>query len=237
MLYRRVDLFFVTSPKYDTQFLRGLNLIPDGKKVIYIPNASPEKYFKDFNRRRSENDMVVGYIGTFRGRSSILTLVEAAKCLILKGYKIRIIFAGVGIAKGLIKALSQKYAFIEYSGPYDYSRDIKKLYETVDIIYAVYDIDENKRIHLACRFIEAIYCGLPVLVSKGTYMDELVKTHKNGYSVDPNNPDDVAKAIEHLLNSDVRNEIREMCSQLKHDYLFEHFQGRLMQAYDGLAPK
>ena len=80
-------------------------------------------------------------------------------------------------------------------GPYDYAADIRGLYERLDAVYAVYDDSWDKRTHLACRLSDAVASNRAIIVTKGTYMSELVEQHRLGYSVDLSDPGALVTAL------------------------------------------
>lgn len=135
-----------------------------------IPEAAPFAKYK----RKTRGKFTVGFIGSIRYLKQMKMLVDAAEragCNVL--------FAGAGVTTSdylhIIEYCKDKY-FVTFTGKYNYNEDIANLYGAVDCIYAVYDADNpNVRIALPNKLYEAVYCKLPIIVAKGTYLSEIVE--------------------------------------------------------------
>lgn len=233
--YRGADLVFVTSQGFETHFLRRFHLIPDDQEVVFVPNVPPSTQFARFEPRTSGNALTVGYIGNFRGEEGLRTLVEAAKLARAGGANIQVLFAGTGIARGLVEKLAQENAFVDYLGPYRHDNQILDIYGKVDLIYAVYDQSYDKKIHLAYRLCEAVNCRLPIIVAKGTHMAEVVERHGIGVSVEVGDVEGLARELEMLYQSrEKRIQIALNCEKARPQFVFEYYQEQICRAYEGL---
>lgn len=235
-LFRRVDLFVVTSPQYESEFLRRHRLVPSQVSVACLPNSAPTQLFKGYRPRPRDGKLVVSYIGTFRGASAIRAMAEGVARACALGVKAQGLFAGCGPDLPCIEALCARLKCLACSGPYHYAQDIMNLYEQADVVYAVYDDSEDKRIHIACRLAEAVVCGLPIIVMEGTYMAEIVREKGLGFVVPLGDAQAVAEVLCRLAREPaLREKIASNCSAVAHTFCFEHHVQDYLQAYDRLV--
>ena len=69
-------------------------------------------------------------------------------------------------------------------------------------MYSVYDADmQNVRVALPNKLYEAVYCEIPLIVAKNTYLAQLVDEWGVGLAVDHKNKDELVEAL-HRLQSD-----------------------------------
>ena len=88
-----------------------------------------------FENFKSElyKDFVIGFIGFIRYVRQLEILFEACKEL----ENVRIIVAGGGSEDDRLREVVKNYKNVYFLGPYDYRKDILKLYSPVDLVYAV----------------------------------------------------------------------------------------------------
>lgn len=89
---------------------------------------------------------------------------------------------------------------VQFTGPYS-NENKYEYYRNVDLINALYG--DNSLITttaLPNKLYDAVMCGIPILVSKGTYLSEVVDKFNLGISVDVKN-DDLYQTIQHFLNN------------------------------------
>ncbi len=231
-LFRYVDQILITSKRYNDGFLELFKLKSELIPVSYVPNSPPKKLFDFYTPRSWDEEITISYIGTFRGTYSISCLVKAVEQARNAGFNISVLFAGTGPEKELVEKYSLEHDFVKYYGPYKYSEEISKIYSATNIVYACYDDSHNKRIALACRFAEAIVCGIPLIVSKGTYMAELTEKHGLGYAIGPNDVSSLVKIIENLIRTqEERNRIRSNDEKVRNEYLFDSYESELKRIY------
>jgi glycosyltransferase involved in cell wall biosynthesis len=233
-LLRFTDLIFITSPRYASDFLFLIEKNLKNESIVFVPNAPLFKDFSGFKKKK--NDMfTIGYFGAFRGHDAIENLVLAVKELREEGHQLSILFAGIGLEKPFVEKISQKYPFVTYYGPFDYAKDIKSLYQRVDIIYSIYMLDHNKKIHMSCRYSEAIVCGLPIIVQGGSYMAELVNKNQNGYIIEFGRWDELKKLLKKLITN--KNDLEQKsrnCIPIRKENLFDTYQDIILQSYQHL---
>lgn len=195
--FKNVDFLVVTSPKfYDMHY----NALISRDKMLFIPNAPDAEVFKDYKKHKG--DFTVGFIGGIRYLQQMKMLVDAAEIVGCK-----VLFAGAGGTStdyDEIQAYCQGKKHVTFTGRYDYNSQIAGLYGSVDCVFAVYDADNpNVRIALPNKLYESILCELPIIVAKGTYLEELVKERGVGVSVSHKDVNELVEALKMLMEDQV----------------------------------
>lgn len=215
-LFKSVDKLVITSPKFYE--LHYKHLICSGN-VLYIPNIPGIDAFKDY-KKKQDGPFTVGFIGGIRYLKQMKMLVDSARDL-----NINVIFAGAGGTSDeyvQITKYCEDMSNIQFTGRYDYKKDIARLYGMVDCLYSVYDADNaNVRIALPNKLYEAVYCELPIIVSKGTYLEEIVKEWGVGVSVGHTNISELKGELKKLRDDTKYYESCVEECRKKRSYLIE----------------
>jgi len=183
LLMMFVDKLIVSSQGFIDGYYRHIY----SGDTILLENVPPVDIWEAFQRKNfSKNELVIGFIGIIRYKKSLFSLIEAVENLRLKGRNIQVLFAGGAMGDDL-KDLQSKITINDgftFSGPYQYSRDIKDLYNKIDLIYSVYDEkDLNCQIAMPNKFYESILSGCPILVASNTYVGGQVESLGIGKAV------------------------------------------------------
>lgn len=165
----RVEQLMVSSPAFWTGYYAN---IFSGRWIL-LENTPSASTWCDFRRVPNRDGVLrVGFIGVIRYPRSLSQLIEAVQQTAAEGGAIKVIFAGGGeMPAALQERVRRTPELFEFSGPYKYTRDIKRLYSNIDIIYAIYDGDDpNCQLAMPNKFYESIIAKIPILVAKGTYV-------------------------------------------------------------------
>lgn len=209
--FQNVDFLVVTSPKFYDMHYKDLI---SRDKMLFIPNAPDAEPFKNYKKKTS-GDFTVGFIGGIRYLHQMKMLVDAAEKVGCK-----VVFAGAGGTSNdyeEIQAYCRGKDFVQFTGRYDYNTQIADLYGMVDCVFAVYDADNpNVRIALPNKLYESILCELPIIVAKGTYLEELVKEWGVGVSVSHTDGSELVEMLRRLKDDQAFYEgIVENCRKQK----------------------
>lgn len=160
------------------------------QKVIVIHNT-PEV---EFLQNEIEYDYF--YCGTF----CIRRLLEETLSAYPKHKELKIGFAGYGIYKDRVTALDKKYKNFHYLGQVKYSECL--FYESKSIcLSAIYEPTvRNHRLCAPNKFYESLALGKPVIVCRGTGIDQIVEQNKIGIVIDYD-VEQLYEAIEKLKNN------------------------------------
>lgn len=215
-----INILIVTSEKfYEVYYSKFIN----SKKVIFIPNMPNLEVFKGYKNK--ETEFTIGFIGAIRYKNQMKMLINSSLQV-----QCNVLFAGTGLDNE-IKDIANKYNNIEYYGKYDYDIEIKKLYEKVDCIYAVYDASlYNVKIALPNKLYEAIFCEKPIIVAKGTYLAELVEKLGVGVSVPHNDLNELSICIKKLKqDKEYYQKFVEKCKENKSMINIELYNNELLK--------
>lgn len=208
-----VDKLVITSMKFYEAYY---NKLIERQKVLFIPNAPDISCFATF-KRKSGGEFTVGFIGGIRYLEQMKMLVDVSERV-----GCQVLFAGAGGTNDdfvRIRKYCEGKERVIFTGKYDYKREIASLYGKVDCVYAVYDASNpNVKIALPNKLYESVYCEIPIIVAKGTYLAEIVNQWGVGVSVSHNNPFDLEEELRQLkCNTGKYEQIIECCKRHKRD--------------------
>lgn len=220
-----VSYLVLTSMKfYESHYFK----IFDKDKVIYMPNIPDLSAFSNYSKKTSGN-FVIGFIGGIRYLAQMKMLVDVSQIL-----NVEVLFAGAGGTSSnfeeIIKYCDGK-SNVKFTGKYNYYNEISSLYSKVDCVYSVYDADNpNVKIALPNKLYESVYCELPIIVAKGTYLSEIVEKYGIGCSVSHKDPSDLICAIRNLMTDENFNsQIVNNCKLAKKMVDLEKYNDVLIQ--------
>lgn len=186
-LEEKVDLLIITSEKYYDSYFKNFY---SREKVLYFPNVPVLDAFTSFEKK-DHGEFTVGFIGSVRYKKQLINLIEAGKQC-----GVKILIAGLEVGEPEIEQMCKKTANCVWIGKFDYRKEVAALYEKCDAVYSVYDADEgNVRVALPNKLYECIYCGIPIIVAKNTYLENIVKQMGIGISVSHKDEKDTVDAI------------------------------------------
>lgn len=122
----------------------------------------------------------IGYVGSLSDERYISNLVEYVK----NNGSVELYIAGFGPLENFIKTEAEKYKNISFFGKLPY-KDALNLYSNVDYIWGCYDPSGyNTRFAAPNKFYESLLLSKPIIVTKGSSVDDLVLKHKTGIIID-----------------------------------------------------
>lgn len=181
--------------KCELQRLFGLpfekiNVIPNGINMNMY-NGIEKDY--DFRRRvASDNEKIVMYAGRLVYEKGVQNLISAAP-KILSGYNdTKFVIAGKGAMLDELKAQANYLGIgnkVYFTGQLDY-KDLCKMYKAADI--AVFPSTYEP---FGVVAIEAMYAGIPTVVSDVGGLNEIVDHGVNGMKAYAGNPNSIADSV------------------------------------------
>lgn len=182
------------------QLLAGTRLAPARAARIYngidLAHHAPAR---DARLRRElgldDEDVLTGAIGNLRPAKGYDVLLHAAALLAAKDRRFKIIIAGHGAGRLQERLLELRAqlgleAQVFFLG---FRADVAALLRNLDI-FVLSSTTEG----LSISTIEAMACGLPVVVTRSGGPEEIVRHEDNGLLVDVGSPDQIAAAIERI---------------------------------------
>lgn len=175
----------------------------DPEKVIWIPNGINFERFSGFETYDGgvKNRILAMYVGGFGAEHDVMTIVRAANILKNKGnnrYKFVIVGNGPKRLECEMEASLNKLSNIEFRDPVAKS-DVPKLQMEADVLVAsiidsgVYRFGLNLN-----KLYDYFASGRPVIFS-GKAPNDLVAEAGSGFSIPPEEPEAMARALEKML--------------------------------------
>lgn len=195
------------------------------KEIIYIHNTPVDhgvKLEKPFTKP------TIFYGGILGNKRMILETIEICK----KHPEWNLVIAGYGSIEKECEVASQQYENITFLGKINYEEIIKNTLAS-DVIFACYDPDvKNHKYSSPNKVYEAMMCRKPIIVSKGTGVDELVIREKIGVACNFTTTS-LENAFEFLLtNKVIRKQMGENSRKLyEKEYNWTIMEERLGDMY------
>ena len=199
-------------------------------KVIVIKNAIPIKDKLNFEREKLYDIIFVGRLEKQKG---IDILFKAIQILKEKYHRsLRVAIVGDGSLMNDLKELALQYSINEYIDFLGVRKDVLELMRK-SLVFVLPSRWEGFGLVL----LEAISVGTPIVATKVGGIPEIIEDGKDGILVEPENPEELAKAILRLL-SDVN--LRSLISsnaykKVKEEYSIEKYTKTLLGLYEGLV--
>lgn len=220
-LKERYVLLLLTSMQfYEIYF----NQFVPKERVCYMPNVPDLTAFSRYQKKMNDSGFTIGYIGTIRYKQQMRNLIEAAKRC-----NIKVLIAGYENDPVEIEPLCMNNPNIEWVGRFDFNKQAAELYGKCDVMYSVYDANmHNVRVALPNKLYEAVYCEMPLIVAKNTYLAQVVEEWGVGVAVDHKSVDELADALKELRdNKALREQIAENCRKYKDEIDLQKYNAQL----------
>jgi glycosyltransferase involved in cell wall biosynthesis len=192
-LLKRCELLIYSAPSFYEDYYYS---IYRGQHVL-LENLPGKDVWKNFSRRDLKvGEFRIGYIGIIRYMNPLINLVKAIDSIEQSEISYNVLFAGGGNSDEIKKHVRSKELF-SFIGKFEYTTEVANLHDDVDLIYAVYDrFDRNCQLAMPTKFYEALITKIPIMVSKGTYVGDLVERIGIGIAVDGECPDSLVMALQ-----------------------------------------
>lgn len=218
---RDIDLLIVTSQKHIDFYFKNF-ISPE--KMLCIPNIPNLSAFYRYKKKERDKKLVVGYIGSVRYKQQMKNLIFAAAAC-----DVDLMIAGFESEPVEIEPLCKDRSNIKWVGRFDFNSQVAALYGECDVMYSVYDADmENVRIAIPNKLYESIYCDMPIIVAKNTYLAEVVHEWKVGVAVDHRKPDELIEVLKKMRDdTDYYNAFVQACQKRKGEIDLAHYNDKL----------
>ncbi len=197
------------------------------RKLIYLPNYPEAKIYINCTKTQSDR-LRISYIGTVRQYEELKNLMDAS----INIENIEISIHGAGTAYRKLKEIEKNYDNVNITGLYNFSESIT-LYNKTDILYIVYDMNINNwRNAYPVKFFEAIVTKTPIIVSRGSVLEEFLKENDIGFVVDGSNVEEIRELINYINNhQDLLNKKTKNLEKIQFDYTWEKVVKNLDEIY------
>jgi len=136
-----------------------------------------------------------------------------------------LVYHGAGYHQELINYCKQKnYSRISFTGAYSLN-ELDVFAQNTDIILNAYENDEIQKLAVTVKFYDSIKYKIPMIVTAGSYMSDIVDEHDLGFSIDwgdDNCLDKLYQLIEKFnWESYFQNVVKYASKIYEDDFLFE----------------
>ncbi len=200
------------------------------KKLVVIHN-SPK--FNQTLVNQPETSQREKYRFVYVGILSKSRLIEEVLKLFINTPDWELHIAGFGILENEVKSVATQNNNIHYYGRIPYKQTLE-LESTSDILFAVYHPTKMKNNKYASpnKLYEAMMLGKPIIVAKGTGIDEMVKKYGLGKVIDYSGTA-FKRAAEELISENTFSAIRGYSQALYHQqFSWDIMEQRLGNLYD-----
>jgi glycosyltransferase involved in cell wall biosynthesis len=195
-------------------------------KVIVIKNAIPISDKLNFERGKLYDIIFVGRLEKQKGIDVLLKAIQILKEKYHRSLRVAIV--GDGSLVNDLKELALQYGINEYIDFLGVRKDVLELMRESSIF-----VLSSRWEGFGLVLLEAMSIRVPVVATKVGGIPEVIEDGKDGILVEPENPDELAKAINLLLsNPDLRNNISESAfRKVKEQYSIENYAKNLLSFY------
>lgn len=177
------------------------------KNILVVENGVDSQVFrpeeKTIARKKSNvmnEDIVVGYFGSIHKPRGADDLIEAIKRLRAKGQDVKLLMAGRDYGE-----VSMNYPWVDYRGMVE-QKHLVAMINSCDVVAMPYKNTKLMSMTNACKLMEYIACGVPVVVSNvADYADYFPKSFD--CVSEPADPASLARVIANQLKN--RNVVDE----------------------------
>ncbi len=189
----------VNSKEIEKSIFLKNNKIISKDKVILLYNGIDKNDYEDTNAKlyeREDNEIIFGNSGRLVEQKGQNYLIEATKILKAKGYKFKVLIAGMGrLEAQLEQEINENYLENEII-LLGFVKNIEIFMNSIDVFVFPSHFEGS-----ANAIVEAMYFSKPIICFDISSMPELVKNEENGYLVEHENVEELTKRMEEFINN------------------------------------
>ncbi|MFW5700710.1 MAG: glycosyltransferase [Cyclobacteriaceae bacterium] len=212
-IFKTIDKFIINNSLLTVLITKGFKKYFNLKTnhIIIQPNKL-DSYFNHQTRTtrllKPNQSIAFGFAGAIRYQN---TIFRFAKIIGEHFPQHSFYFFGDTPNKNNVIDFSNQFSNVYYMGPFKNPEDLQEVYEKIDVVVACYRTDTiNERVAEPNKLYEALYFNKPIIVSKGTYMENFVTIQNDfGYAINATVDAEIKKLIENIeiekLNEKIKN--------------------------------
>ena len=149
-----------------------------------------------------DGKIILMSVGELTKRKNHMVVVEALAWL--KEYDILYVICGDGPLKARLRAKAEELGVRDRLKLLGFRKDIAELHKAADI-FVFPSLQEG----LPVALMEAMASGLPIVASKIRGNEDLISNNQGGYLINPKDSEQIAKAIEKMIQNPEKREKME----------------------------
>lgn len=181
----------------------------DDKEIEVVYNGIDTNYFIPDEKENKIFDVL--FVGRLLESKGILNLLSAFKKLLQRHGNLKLAIVGTGPLEGAIKGYIRENNLESNITVFGYVTEemLLSLYHKSKLAV----LPSISKEGILTTALEASACGLPVITSKGSSLQEYIEHGTNGLLVDPSVDSEVEDAIEQLLTDEIQ--LKEMSNNAR----------------------
>ena len=231
-LIRRLDLWIIN--RVDTVVLA------DERRREQIEGSTPRRLEVIYNspmrvgkpaRATDWNGLAIAYVGILGEGRSLRQMLD----VVASRPDWRLEIAGFGPLEDLIRGKSEEFPNIIFHGRVDYETALA-INARAHVMFAIYDPSvKNHKYSSPNKLFEAMMLGKPIIVARGTGVDELVQRHELGFVVTYGDKTELLAALSAVAawTPETRDAFATRVQRLfESSYSWDVMEKRLLAIYD-----
>ncbi len=199
--------------------------IDEKKFDIKMTKADKHKLRKELGLK--DTDFVMIYPAEISKRKRQLWLIDAVRELLQKNMDIHLLLPGRDSLNGKCQELIKKYNLEKQIHILGFRNDIPKL-----LMISNLSISSSKQEGLPVNIMEAMYVGLPTVVTDCRGNRDLIKNNQNGFNIPIDNQQAFSKAISKIyLNRNIIKKMKEENQKNIQNYMLPNIITRMEIIY------
>lgn len=166
------------------------------KRYVVIYNSPEDTRVESGGTRPEKSCLHIAYVGNVQIERGLLPLLEVLRC----HPEWSLALAGFGGDVNQIRSMASELPNVAWYGLVPY-RQALQLNADADVLIATYDpVIPNHRYSSPNKVFEAMMLGKPIIVARGTHMDQIIESVDCGLAVEYGKPADLEAALGQLQN-------------------------------------
>ena len=193
-------------------------------RMCIVHNTPESSLFNNVRKGSSVPPVMFGHHGYFTLERNLENLVRGFDIAAKKFPEIQLMLSGQGETYSDVFCAAQQLQSknrIHFTGPYK-ADDLNELYSQTDIGIAPYAEQEFRQFTLPNKAFDYMSCGKPIISSGLQPMKRLLDETQAGIYGNCSGPEDIAKLIEKMMQSDVQKMSENGMLSSKAMYTWEH---------------
>ena len=210
---------------------RGALVIPNGidlERFEGLPRGNIRRQLKITNGQK-----IIIFVGTLYSIKGVKYLIQAMKLIKNGNRNARLMLVGNGKERQSLEELTKELDLEEdvtFVGKVP-NEEVPQ-YMIASDVFVLPSLSEG----FPNVILEAMACGLPIVVTKVRGLPEIIEEGKNGFLVEPRSPEQIAEKVLQLLeDDDLRERISRNNKEKVKQYSWERIMRRLEDVYRNLV--